>query len=158
MGSPAPAAKATFFTAPAANRRPHPRTSGHGAVQGLLIDPSIRCPRTNNPSKEKLMRTKIMVAVISTAAVGLAGGVGIAGAAGGGGGASRLDDGKDLLPQAQVTEQQAIAAAQTAASGALNEVDLEHAGGKLVFNVDVGSHDVKVDATTGQVVAVDTDD
>jgi uncharacterized membrane protein YkoI len=103
------------------------------------------------------MRTKVMAVVISTAALGLAGAVGVGWAAGGGG-ASRLDDGKDLLPQAQITEQQAIAAAQTAASGALNEVDLEHRGGRLVFNVDVGRHDVKVDAATGQVVAVDADD
>lgn len=103
------------------------------------------------------MRAKVMAAVIGTAAVGLAG-VGVAWAAGGGGGASRLDDGKDLLAQAQITEQQAIAAAQTAASGALNEVDLEHRDGRLVFNVDVGRHDVKVDAATGQVVAADADD
>jgi uncharacterized membrane protein YkoI len=103
------------------------------------------------------MRTKVMAAVISTAAVGLAGAVGVGWAAGSGGG-SRLDDGKDLLAQAQITEQQAIVAAQAAASGALNEVDLEHRGGRLVFNVDVGRHDVKVDAATGQVVAVDTDD
>jgi uncharacterized membrane protein YkoI len=73
-------------------------------------------------------------------------------------GASRLDDGKDLLAQAKITEQQAIAAAQSRASGALDEVDLEHVGGKLVFNVDVGSKDVKVDAATGDVVRVDQDD
>jgi uncharacterized membrane protein YkoI len=72
--------------------------------------------------------------------------------------ASRLDDGKALLPQAKITEQQAIAAAQGAASGKLNEVDLEHVAGRLVFNVDVGSHDVKVDAATGEVVASDVDD
>jgi uncharacterized membrane protein YkoI len=71
---------------------------------------------------------------------------------------SRLDDGKDLLPQSKISEQQAIEAAQTAASGALNEVDLEHLDGKLVWNVDVGAHDVKVDATSGEVVASDEDD
>ena len=73
-------------------------------------------------------------------------------------GASRLDDGKDLLPQAGITEQQAIDAARTAASGALDEVDLEHYDGKLVFNVDVGGKDVKVDAATGDVVAAPSDD
>jgi len=51
-----------------------------------------------------------------------------------------------------------IAAAQGAASGALNEVDLEHRAGRLVYNVDVGAKDVKVDASSGQVVAVDGDD
>jgi uncharacterized membrane protein YkoI len=102
------------------------------------------------------MRTKVVAGVLTTAAVGL-GAVGVAWSAGGGG-ASRLDDGKDLLPQAGITEQQAIAAARTAASGALDEVDLEHAGKRLVFNVDVGSADVKVDAATGEVVRVDHDD
>ncbi len=63
-----------------------------------------------------------------------------------------LDDGKELLPQADITLQQAIAAAQTSASGPLDEVDLEFYDGKLVFNVDVGDQDVKVDAHTGQVL------
>jgi uncharacterized membrane protein YkoI len=66
--------------------------------------------------------------------------------------------GKDLLGQAGISEAGAIAAAQGVAHGALNEVDLEHRAGRLVFNVDVGSHDVKVDAASGQVVAVDSDD
>ena len=71
---------------------------------------------------------------------------------------SRLDDGANLLPQAQITEAQAIRAAQTAASGPLNEVDLEDYQGHLVFNVDVGSHDVKVDASNGAVLAAPVDD
>jgi uncharacterized membrane protein YkoI len=104
------------------------------------------------------MRKRIIAAATGAAAVAVAAG-GVAWAAGGAsGGPSRMDDGKNLLPQAGITEQQAIAAAQTAATGALNEVDLEHRAGRLVFNVDVGSHDVKVDATTGKVVAVDADD
>jgi uncharacterized membrane protein YkoI len=69
-----------------------------------------------------------------------------------------MDDGRQYLSQAKITERQAIAAAQTRASGDLNEVDLEQRDGRLVFNVDVGSHDVKVDAGSGDVVAVDTDD
>jgi uncharacterized membrane protein YkoI len=73
-------------------------------------------------------------------------------------GSSRLDDGKALLPKARITEQQAIAAAQGAASGALDEVDLEYHAGTLVFNVDVGSKDVKVDASSGKVLAADQDD
>jgi uncharacterized membrane protein YkoI len=70
---------------------------------------------------------------------------------------SRLDDGKALLPQAKITEQQAIAAAQSAASGPLNEVDLEHYQGRLVWNVDVGRADVKVDAANGDVLAAPHD-
>lgn len=37
-----------------------------------------------------------------------------------------LDDGKELRPQASITLQQAIAAASSAASGSLGQVDLEH--------------------------------
>lgn len=74
------------------------------------------------------------------------------------GGISRLDDGSGLASKATLTEQQAITIAQTRATGALNEVDLEYAGDRLVFNVDVGVKDVKVDATTGEIVSVDADD
>jgi uncharacterized membrane protein YkoI len=104
------------------------------------------------------MRTRIIGAAVGLAALSAAGGVAVAAGASGGGGGSRMDDGKDLLPQAKITEQQAIQAAQGAASGDLNEIDLEHYQGKLVFNVDVGSRDVKVDAATGAVVAAPQDD
>jgi uncharacterized membrane protein YkoI len=69
-----------------------------------------------------------------------------------------LDDGKDLLPQAQITVDQAIAAGQSAASGPVGEIDLEQAHGRLVFNVDIGDKDVKVDASNGSIVTVDSDD
>jgi uncharacterized membrane protein YkoI len=71
---------------------------------------------------------------------------------------SRLDDGADLLSQAKISEREAIAAAQTAASGPLNEIDLEDYQGQLVFNVDVGASDVKVDASNGDVLATPSDD
>jgi uncharacterized membrane protein YkoI len=106
------------------------------------------------------MRKKIIGVVVGLAALGAAGGVALASGSGGGGdaGGSRLDDGKDLLGQAGITEQEAIKAAQGAATGDLNEVDLEHYYGKLVFNVDVGSSDVKVDAGSGKVLSVQQDD
>lgn len=69
-----------------------------------------------------------------------------------------LDDGQDLLPQAGITIDAAVAAAQTAATGSIGEVDLEHVNGTLVFNVDVGDKDVKVDASNGSIVSVDSDD
>jgi uncharacterized membrane protein YkoI len=69
-----------------------------------------------------------------------------------------LDDGKDLLPQAKITVDAAVAAAQSAAGGSIGEVDLEHYNGKLVFNVDVGDRDVKVDASTGAVLSADKND
>jgi uncharacterized membrane protein YkoI len=107
------------------------------------------------------MRARMTAVVATVAALGLAASAYAANGhhhAKAAASASRLDDGKDLLPQAGITEAQAIAAARTAASGALDEVDLEHADGRLVFNVDVGDRDVKVDAADGHVVSVDRDD
>ena len=69
-----------------------------------------------------------------------------------------LDDGSELLPQAGISLEEAIAAAQGAAPGAVGEVDLEYAAGTLVFNVDVGDQDVHVDAASGAVVSVNADD
>jgi uncharacterized membrane protein YkoI len=107
------------------------------------------------------MRKAIIAGAVGLAGIAGATGVAFAGGSSSAGSAappSRLDDGKALLPQATITEQQAIAAAQRAASGALNEVDLEHYQGTLVFNVDVGRRDVKVDAGDGSVLAAPQDD
>ncbi len=65
-----------------------------------------------------------------------------------------LDDGKDLLPQTKVTLATAVAAAQGAASGALGQVDLEHFRGGIVYSVDIGDQEVRVDAANGKVVAI----
>ena len=72
--------------------------------------------------------------------------------------AGTLDDGQHLVPLATISMEQAITAAQGAAPGALGEVDLEYVDGKLAFNVDVGEHDVQVDAQTGDILAVAADD
>jgi uncharacterized membrane protein YkoI len=111
----------------------------------------------SNRPKEELVQTRKLIAA-GTVVVGVALATGVAFGAGGAAAPSRLDDGQSLLGQAKITEAEAIAAAQGAASGPLDEVDLEQAGGRLVFNVDVGSHDVKVDATTGEVVDTGRDD
>ena len=109
------------------------------------------------------MRTKIIsaAAAAALAAAGATGAVALAGADSGGSAPgsppSRLDDGAQLLSQARISEQQATEAAQSAASGPLNEVDLEHYSGRLVFNVDVGAKDVKVDAGTGKVLGTVSD-
>ena len=89
-----------------------------------------------------MKRTQLIAVAAGAAAMLGAGGVAFAG----GSPPSRLDDGKDLAGQAAISEAQA------------NEVDLEHRAGRLVYTVDVGAKDVKVDANTGQVVAVDADD
>jgi uncharacterized membrane protein YkoI len=66
-----------------------------------------------------------------------------------------LDDGKDLLPQTTITLEQANTAAQQAANGALGQVDLERYHGMIVFSVDVGDNEVKVDAADGTIVSID---
>jgi uncharacterized membrane protein YkoI len=76
-----------------------------------------------------MKRTQLIAAAV--AAASLSGGA-VAFAGGSGAPASRLDDGKDLAGQAAISEAQAITAAQGAASGALNEVDLELRAGRLV--------------------------
>jgi uncharacterized membrane protein YkoI len=65
-----------------------------------------------------------------------------------------LDDGKQFQPQASITLRQAIADAQAAESGPLGQVDLEHYQGRLVYTVDVGDHEVKVDAANGRIDGV----
>ena len=99
---------------------------------------------------------KTGAAVLAVAALG--GGAIAAASGNSGGGPNKLDDGTDLLPQARLSLAQAVTAAQTAASGKIGEVDLEHYSGRLVFNVDVGDKDVKVDAATGDVMASTSDD
>lgn len=65
-----------------------------------------------------------------------------------------LDDGKDLLPQTTISLATAVAAAQQAANGALGQVDLEHFRSGIVYMVDIGNQEVRVDAATGKVVAI----
>lgn len=65
-----------------------------------------------------------------------------------------LDDGKDLLPQASISLSSAVATAQHTANGALGQVDLEHFRGGIVYMVDVGNQEVRVDAASGKVVAI----
>src|SRR4051812_13921759 len=101
------------------------------------------------------MRPTVLLIAAGVTTVALAGG---AVAFAGGAAPTRLDDGADLSGQASISEAQAIHAARSAATGALNEVDLERAEGRLVYNVDVGAKDVQVDAHSGQVVRVDADD
>jgi uncharacterized membrane protein YkoI len=107
--------------------------------------------------KAKIAGGTVALVALGLAAAGIASGAGFGGAASSPA-ASRLDDGKQYLSEAKISEQEAIAAAQSRASGPLNEVDLEHADGRLVWNVDVGAHDVKVDAASGDVTSVAGDD
>lgn len=65
-----------------------------------------------------------------------------------------LDDGKDLLPQTRISLASAVATAQSAANGALGQVDLEHYRAGIVYMVDIGNQEVRVDAANGKVVAI----
>jgi uncharacterized membrane protein YkoI len=65
-----------------------------------------------------------------------------------------LDDGKELLPQTQISLASAVAAAQGAAAGSLGQVDLERFQGGIVFSVDVGAQEVRVDAANGKIVEI----
>jgi uncharacterized membrane protein YkoI len=65
-----------------------------------------------------------------------------------------LDDGKELLPQTKITLAQAVAAAQRAAQGDLGQVDLERSGNRVVYMVDVGNQEVRVDAADGSVASI----
>jgi uncharacterized membrane protein YkoI len=65
-----------------------------------------------------------------------------------------LDDGKELLPQTTISLSTAVATAQTAATGALGQVDLERSHGTIVYTVDIGGNEVHVDAGSGKVIAI----
>jgi uncharacterized membrane protein YkoI len=65
-----------------------------------------------------------------------------------------LDDGKDLLAQTSLQLTSAVATAQGAATGTLDQVDLERFHGTIVYMVDIGDQEVRVDATNGKVVAI----
>ena len=65
-----------------------------------------------------------------------------------------LDDGKDLVPQTTISLGQAVAAAQRAQSGKLGQVDLERYNGRIVYMVDVGDQEVRVDASSGTIAAI----
>jgi uncharacterized membrane protein YkoI len=65
-----------------------------------------------------------------------------------------LDDGKDLLSQTTISLSTAVSTARQAATGALGQVDLEHFHGGIVYTVDVGANEVRVDAASGKIVAI----
>jgi uncharacterized membrane protein YkoI len=69
-----------------------------------------------------------------------------------------LDDGKELLPQTRITLAQAVAAAQRAWQGQLGQVDLERSGGGVVYMVDVGDQEVRVDASDGRIASISARD
>jgi len=55
---------------------------------------------------------------------------------------------------ASITLDRAIESARKTASGGLGQVDIEYYRGRLVYMVDVGNQEVRVDAANGDVVAI----
>ena len=94
----------------------------------------------------------VVIAVISTGAIAASGVVGSGGSPG------QIDDGAELLDQATISLEDAIVSAQASATGELGEVDLEMYQGRLVFNVDIGNRDVKVDAEDGAVLGFELEE
>lgn len=70
-----------------------------------------------------------------------------------------VDDGRGLLDQATISLDDAIATAQSVASGPLDhEVDLDREGDRLVYEIEIGNTEVKVDANDGSIVNTDAND
>jgi len=61
----------------------------------------------------------------------------------------------NLQPLAKITPQQAQQAAQTSQGGKVRSVKLENEDGNLVYAVEIGKKEVKVDAGNGQVLYTD---
>jgi len=70
----------------------------------------------------------------------------------------RLDDGQRLLSDADISVEDAIAIAEGAATGRVDDIELERLGDRLLYQVEVGRSEVFVDANSGEVVAVEADD
>ena len=105
--------------------------------------------------KRRLFVVAVLVAVaLAASAFALGGGKGLIWDDGHYAKPGSLDDGKDLLPQTTISLGQAVAAAQRAQTGKLGQVDLERYNGRIVYMVDVGDQEVRVDAGNGSIAAV----
>jgi uncharacterized membrane protein YkoI len=65
-----------------------------------------------------------------------------------------LDDGKELLAQTKISLATAVATAQRETTGQLGQVDLERVDGRVVYKVDVGDKEVRIDAADGSVATI----
>lgn len=62
-----------------------------------------------------------------------------------------------LQAKAKVTSEQAKRIAENSAKGKAGSVELEDENGTVVYSVEVGSKEIKVDAATGNIVASDNE-
>lgn len=71
-------------------------------------------------------------------------------------GVSEADEAAALAPLAQITADEASAAAQAEVPGDVQKVELENENGSLVYSVEIAGKDVKVDAGTGAVLHIES--
>jgi uncharacterized membrane protein YkoI len=71
-------------------------------------------------------------------------------------GMSEADESAALAPLATITPEQASAAAQADVPGDVQKVELDNENGSLVYSVEIGGKDVKVDAGNGAVLHVES--
>lgn len=71
---------------------------------------------------------------------------------------SKQEKEAEYLRLARITPQQAAAAAQKAVPGTVLKVELDEEDGFLVYEVEIGNSEVRIDAGTGQVLRVKQDD
>jgi uncharacterized membrane protein YkoI len=72
-------------------------------------------------------------------------------------GLSEADEAAALAPLAKITADEASAAAQAEVPGDVQKVELDNENGSLVYSVEIGGKDVKVDAGTGAVLHIESD-
>jgi uncharacterized membrane protein YkoI len=73
------------------------------------------------------------------------------------GGLSEADEAAALASLATITPEQAGAAAQAQVPGDVQHIELDNENGSLVYSVEIGGKDVKVDAGNGAVLHVESD-
>lgn len=72
-------------------------------------------------------------------------------------GLAEADEAAALAPLAKISADEAAAAAQAEVPGDVGKVELDNENGSLVYSVDIAGQDVKVDAGTGAVLQVESD-
>ena len=69
-----------------------------------------------------------------------------------------VEEGQQLLDGQSISVEEAIAAAQNEATGAVDDVEIERRGDRVVYDIEIGETDVVVDAGDGSIVSVREDD
>lgn len=72
-------------------------------------------------------------------------------------GLGEADEAAALAPLAKISTDEAVAAATAEVPGDAGKVELDNENGSLVYSVEIGGQDVKVDAGTGVVLQVESD-